>query len=240
MRREFTPGKERAHLNLARLKKGGEVFEIDVDPELAMKFKKGDASVDIHDVLKAERIFSDTQKGLVASSSTMKDLFGTDNVLDVARIIIQKGEIQLTSEYRQELRDAKKRRIISIIHTNGIDPRTKTPHPMQRIESALDEAKVKIDEYKTAEDQVNGIVEALRKILPISFSKKEIWLCVPASYAPKSQGMIRSMGRLLKEEWKNDGSWEVTIEIPGGLQEEFFDKLNSMTHGNVETKIVRE
>jgi len=239
MRREFTPGKERAHLNLARLKKGGEVFEVDVDPELAMRFKKGDTSVDIHDVLKAEHIFSDTQKGFAASTTVMKDLFGTDNVLDIARIIIQKGEIQLTSEYRQQLRDAKKKRIISIIHRNGIDPRTKMPHPMARIESALEEAKVKIDEYKNAEDQVNEVVDALRKVLPITFSQKEIWLHVPAVYAPKSQGMIRSMSKLLKEEWKTDGSWEATVEIPGGLQEEFFDKLNSMTHGNVQTKIVK-
>ena len=237
---EFKPEKERLHLNLARLKKGGDLFEIDVDPDLAIRFKKGDTSVSIHDVLKVEHVFKDTQKGLIASSTLMKALFGTDNVLEVADIILKKGEIQLTSEYRQQLRDAKKRRIIDIIHQNGIDPRTKMPHPMTRIESALDEVKVKIDEYKSAEDQVNDVVEALRKVLPITFSKKEIWLHVPTSYAPKSQGMIRSMGKLLKEEWKNDGSWEATVEIPGGLQEEFFDKLNSMTHGNVQTKIIRE
>ncbi len=237
---EFKLGKERLHLNLARLKKEGDIFEIDVDPDLAMKYKKGDTSVSIHEVLKAEHIFKDTQKGLKASDTVMKALFGTDNVIEVAEVILKKGEIQLTAEYRQQLRDAKKRRIISIIHENGIDPRTKMPHPAQRIENAMDEAKVKIDEHKNAEDQVNDVVDALRKVLPITFSKKHIWLHVPASFAPKSQGIIRSMSKLLSEEWKNDGSWEVTVEIPGGLQEEFFDKLNSMTHGGIQSKIVKE
>jgi ribosome maturation protein SDO1 len=233
-------GKERVHLNLARIKKHGETFEIDVDPDVAMKFKKGVAGVTIHDVLKAERIFSDAQKGLVVGESRLKEFFGTDDVLKIAETIIKEGEIQLTPEYRAQLRDAKVRRIISIIHQNGIDPRSKAPHPAARIEAAIEEAKVRIDEHKRAEDQVNDVVDALRAVLPITFSKKEIWIRIPAQYAAKIQGTIRSKGKILNETWNNDGSWDVTVEIPGGLQEEFFDKLNSMTHGVIETKIIKE
>ena len=44
--------KERVHINLARLKKNGEHFEVDVDPDLALRFKQ-DGSVDIREVLNA-------------------------------------------------------------------------------------------------------------------------------------------------------------------------------------------
>ena len=232
--------KERVHLNLARMKKSGEMFEVDVDPDLAMKFKKNVPGVDIREVLRAEHVFKDAQKGLVASGARLMELFGTDDALEVAAIIIKEGEIQVTSDYRSELRETKRRRIISIIHQNGIDPRTKAPHPVQRIEAALEEAKVRIDEHKSPEDQVQDIVDKLRKVMPITFSKKQIWIHVPAVFAVKSQGIVRNMSTIVKESWNNDGSWDVTVEIPGGMQEEFYDKLNSLTQGMIETKILKE
>src|SRR3989344_3837923 len=169
-------GKERVHINLARLKKGGETFEIDVDPDLAIKFKKGVPGIDVRDVLKAEHVFKDAQKGLIASEARLEELFGTDDIMEIASAIIREGEIQLTSEYRNELREQKKRRIIAIIHQNGIDPRTKLPHPVQRIELAMVEAKVRIDEHKRAEDQIQDVVDSMRSILPITFAMKQIWM----------------------------------------------------------------
>ena len=47
------------------------------------------------------------------------------------------------------------------------------------------------------------------------------------------------MGTLLQEEWQKDGSWIGLVEIPAGIQGEFFDMLNKKTHGNVQTKILR-
>lgn len=232
-------GKERVHINLARLKKGGDIFEVDVDPDLAVRFKRGEA-IDIHDILKAGKVFKDAQKGLVASETRIQELFGTTDSLEVAKAIIKEGEIQLTAEYRAQLREAKKRRIIDIIHHYGTDPRTKTPHPVQRIEAALEEAKVKIDEHKSAEDQVKDVVDGLKRVLPITFAKKEIWVRIPAQFASKTYSTIKAMSTIMREEWKSDGSWEATIEIPGGLEEEFYDKINKATKGNVETKLVKE
>lgn len=234
----FKENKDHVHLNLARLKKSGEIFEIDVDPDLALKFKNGE-DVELREVLKAETVFSDAQKGLAASSAKMKEVFGTDDIMAVAEAIIADGEIQMTGEHRAKLIEQKKRQIISIIHRNGIDPRTKAPHPAARIESAMDSAKIKIDGKKSAEEQVNGVLDALRAILPITFAKTEIWIKVDAQDSHKVQNAIRSTSKILKESWKNDGSWEVTVEIPGGLQEDFFNKLNYLTRGQVEVKILR-
>jgi ribosome maturation protein SDO1 len=231
--------KEHIYLNLARLKKKGQHVEIDVDPDAALKFKAG-KEVTIQEVLRAPKVFTDAQKGLAASDAVLKDLFNTTDPYEVASIIIKEGEIQLTAEYRAQLREAKRRKLIEIIHRNGIDPVTKLPHPVQRIELAMDEAKVRIDEHKRAEDQVKDIVHDLQSVLPISFVKKEIWLSIPAEHAAKTYSLVKSSSTILKEEWQNNGSWEATVEIPGGLQEEFYDKLNKATKGEIETKVVKE
>ena len=44
---------------------------------------------------------------------------------------------------------------------------------------------------------------------------------------------------MLRDEWQNDGSLKAILEIPAGLQTELFDKLNSLTHGEIESKIIK-
>ena len=62
----ITHDHEKIHLNLGRIKKEGENFEIVVDPDLAIEFKDG-KEVDIREVLKSEEVFSDAKKGLLCS-----------------------------------------------------------------------------------------------------------------------------------------------------------------------------
>lgn len=231
--------REKIHINMAKLKKGEHIFEVVIDPDIALKIKAGELN-DIRESLKSERIFLDARKGAVASESELLKIFNSTDVLKIAEIIIREGEIQLTAEQREKMKEEKKRKIINLIHINAIDPGTSLPHPVTRIENAFEEAKIHVDQFKKAEDQVNDIVKQLRTIMPIKFAVKEIQLHVPANYAVKLYGTIKNYGKILKEDWMNDGSWSAVIEIPAGLQTEFFDELNSKTHGSVETKILKE
>ena len=43
-----------------------------------------------------------------------------------------------------------------------------------------------------------------------------------------------------KEEWLGNGDLSVVLNIPIGLQMEFYDKLNSVTHGSAMTEEVKE
>ncbi len=225
------------NLNLAKLRKGGEEFEIDIEPNLAIEFSQG-KDVDIKDVLKAEKVFANAKKGLLASEEKMNELFGTTDVLEIAKIILKQGEIQVTSEYRDKLRAEKKRKVINIIHANAIDPKTGYSHPENRIEAAMDEAKIRINEYASAEEQVDDVIKNLRPIIPIKFDTKVFELQIKSNYAQQCMGIIKSMSKIKDQKWGNDGELITEIEIPGGLSEEFFDKLNSITHGTLNSKMV--
>lgn len=229
--------KERVKMHIASIKKGGQNFEIDVDFDAAIKFKEGKA--DVKDALKAEKIFSDARKGMLASETQMKQLFGTSEPLEVAEIILKKGELPLTAEYKNKLKEEKRKQIIEFIRKNAVDPRTNIPHPANRIENAIEEAKVKIDEFKSVQQQVDDILKKLRPIIPISFMKKEIAVKIPADYAAKSYSTVNSFGKMLKEEWQTDGSWVVVVEMPGGLETDFYDALNKICHGNIESKVLK-
>ena len=42
----------------------------------------------------------------------------------------------------------------------------------------------------------------------------------------------------VKEEWRNDGTLVVVVEMPAGMQTDVYEKLNALTHGSVETKLI--
>ena len=221
---------EKIKLNLAKLKKQGETFEINIDPDLAMDFKQG-KEVTIREILKAEQIFSDAKKGELASEAKLEEVFKTTDPVQIAEIIIKEGEVQLTSEFRSQQREQKKKQIMDIIHKNAIDPNTKLPHPLTRIDNAFQEAKVQIADFKSAEEQLDEIVVKLRPILPLKFEQANLKVQIPAVYAAKSYSVVKKYSKMVKEEWNQDGSWTVDVELPAGLKPEFMDKLNSLTHG---------
>jgi ribosome maturation protein SDO1 len=223
---------------IARLKKGEEHFEVLVDPYAAADLIDG-KEIDILQHLAIDAIFKDSKKGTHASEESLVKSFGSTDIAEISKIIINKGDIQLTTEQRHKMQKNKKNRIIESIARNAMDPKTKAPHPRQRIEMAMEEAGIHIDPFKPVSEQVKTTIELLRPIIPISIDSIRISVKITAEYIGKAYGTIRNYGSLEREDWQSDGSWIGIIKLPAGLQTEFYDKLNDVTKGNVSTKILK-
>ncbi len=219
---------------IAKYSAGGDHFEIFVDADLAYNFITGKNPNSMLP-LQAEEIFVDANKGERAGQDKLKKAFGTTDVAKIAETIMKHGEVPITTEQRHRLLDEKRKQIIAIIATNSIDPRTGAPHPLQRIENAMDTAKVQIEPFKGAKEQVDAIVKKINMILPIKFATARLEVAVPAEYANRCYGLLKQYG-LKSEEWQSNGSLKAVLEFPAGLQGEFFDKLNSFTKGSATTK----
>jgi ribosome maturation protein SDO1 len=185
-----------------------------------------------------EEVFENASRGDRPAENDVENTFKSHNIFEIARQIIQHGEIHLTKEQRNKILEEKKRKVISIIAANAINPQTKTPHPPARIEHAMEEAGVHIDPMKSVEDQVNTVMKAIRPVIPIRFEEVNIAVKITADYAPKAYGPISKFGTLSKEEWQKDGSWIGMITIPAGLQDDFFGLVNSLTKGCAEIRIL--
>src|ERR671933_1203120 len=139
-------------MTIIRLVLEGDRFELLVKPDPALEYKIG-KRFDISSVLVSDEIYSDANKGSRASSEKMMKRFKTIDSSEVARQILTRGELNLTTDQRRRMVEEKKKQIIQYINKSFIDPKTHMPHPPLRIESAIDEARVIIDPYKRAEDQ---------------------------------------------------------------------------------------
>jgi ribosome maturation protein SDO1 len=223
---------------IARLKKGEEHFEVLVDPNAAADVIDG-KEVDVSKSLAIETIFKDSKKGTHASEESLIKHFGTSDINTISKQIILKGDIQLTTEQRHKMQKNKRNRIIETIVKNAMDPKTKAPHPKQRIELAMEQAGVHIDPFKPVNEQVKTIIDILRPIIPISMESIRISVKIPAEYIGRAYGTARNFGALEREDWQSDGSWIGIIKIPAGMQTDFYDRLNDATKGNVSTKILK-
>jgi ribosome maturation protein SDO1 len=223
---------------IARLKKGEDHFEVLVDPYAAADLIEG-KEVDILQNLAIDAVFEDSKKGKHASEESLHKVFGTNNITEISKKIILKGDIQLTTEQRHKMQKNKKNRIIETIAKNAMDPKTKSPHPRQRIELAMEQAGVHVDPFKPVSEQVKTIIEALRPIIPISMDQIRISVKIPAEYTGRAYGTVRNYGSLEREDWQSDGSWVGIIRLAAGMQNEFYDKINDLTKGNVSTKILK-
>jgi len=220
----------------ARLRSGKLVFETMVDLDSAMKFKRGE-QVDINEVIKDTKIYNDLKKGRVAGGDELMNVFGTTNFSEIVSQIIKKGQIEATQEFRNEALDVKKKQIVDFIVRNAVDVRTNRPFTPEMIESSLKEAGVRIDN-QPVEKQMNTVMEGLKRIVPIKIETKKVKIRVPAEHTGKVYGLLQEYKE--KEEWLGNGSLEVILNIPVGIQMDFYDKLNSVTHGSTITEEMKE
>jgi ribosome maturation protein SDO1 len=249
---------------IGRIENSGRVFEMLMDPEKAWDAKKyireeinkrlregqnksrltvdeilNDQNIDLELIFESFSVFEDLRRGKKATDGDMEAIFGTTDGVIISAHILLDGEIHWTQAQREEERQKKLKQIISIISKNAINPQNKKPHPYQRIEKAIEEAKVKIDLMRSVEEQIDDIVKSIRTIIPIRIEQVEMAIKIPTAFTAKGYNIVAQYVQIKKEEWQSDGSWVAVVSLPAGLQMELIDKLNKLTHGRVQTKILK-
>ena len=249
---------------IGRIENSGRVFEMLMDPEKAWDAKKiireeintrlkegkeksrltveeilNDQKIDLELIFESFIVFEDLRRGKKATDGDMEAVFNTKDGMTIAGHILLEGDINWKKAQREEERQKKLKQIITIISKNAINPQNKKPHPYQRIEKAIEEANIKIDLMRSAEEQVDDVVKGIRAIIPIRIEQVEMAIKIPTAFTAKGYNIVAQYVQIKKEEWQSDGAWVAVVSLPAGLQMELIDKLNKLTHGRVQTKILK-
>ena len=221
----------------AHMEISGERFEVMVDPDLALAFRLGQKK-ELNNVLTVEEVFKNFRKGERHTTSSLQKAFGTTDVFAIAERIVKNGELALTTDQKRKMLEEKKKQIVAILMRECIDPRTGAPHTQLRLEQSMDAARVHIDGFKDAASQVEEVMKALRPIIPLKVERIKVAVKIPPEHAQRVYGTLKGYG-IQKEEWARDGSLIVVLEMPAGMQGEFYDKINRATAGAAETKMMK-
>ena len=199
---------------LARLEKSGKRFEVLADPDLVEKWKSDNSSVELDDLLAMDEVFHDARGGERVPDELKLEVFGSIDIQEIIKVIFDKGSIQLTTAQRKARVEVMRQKIIHAIHSDAIDPRSKSPHPRTRIELALEESRYSVDPFKPIDKQIEEAVNKLRPLIPLSFELIQLAFKLPSSGYGKASQILRKYQR--KEEWLSDGSWVCIAELPAG------------------------
>ncbi|MBD3185512.1 ribosome assembly factor SBDS [Candidatus Bathyarchaeota archaeon] len=248
---------------IANIRINNKNFEILVDPDTAWKVKKKIRQyekekekelqktyrltvddlleitpVPMEQVIEGFMVFHDLKRGDHVSEDELQEAFGTDDIARITAEIILNGDLQLTKTQRDKFIQEKLKKLVDILVKNCVNPQTGKPHPPQRIERAIDEANINIDPFNPVEDQVGDIVREMKRIIPIKMEQVVMSLRIPAQFTGKGYNLINMFTSITEEKWKNDGTLECLVQFPSGIQAEFLDKINKLTHGRAQAKIV--
>ncbi|MGH1521275.1 MAG: ribosome assembly factor SBDS [Nitrosopumilus sp.] len=227
-----------ADVTVVKYSHDGEKFEILVKPDPALDYKLGKKN-DVSSVLISDDIYSDSGKGTKPATEKLLKAFGTEDLTEIAEIILQKGDLNLTTDQRRKMIDEKKKQIVAFIAKTYVDPKTHLPHPPLRIEQAMKDARVSIDPRKNADEQAKDIVEKLRSIIALKSENLQLEIIIPAQYASQSYAVLKSVGSLKKEEWQNNGSLKAILEIPAAARPNVIDRLGSITKGSASVEVIQ-
>ena len=163
-----------------------------------------------------DEIFHDARAGERPTEEALMNTFQTLDVEAILNIILEKGSIQLTTAQRKARVENMRQQIIHHIHSQAIDPKSKSPHPRTRIELALYESKYSVDPFKRLEDQVKDAIAKLKPLIPLSFEAVRLAFRIPGS----AYGSVSQLLRLYqkKEQWLENGDWACIVELPAGMK----------------------
>jgi ribosome maturation protein SDO1 len=225
-------------VTVAKFSFEGEKFEIMVKPDPALDYKMGKKK-DISAILVSEEIYTDSGKGTKPSAEKLLKAFKTEDLTEIAKIIMEKGDLNLTTDQRRKMIDDKRKQIVEFIVKTYVDPRTHLPHPPLRVELAMKDGRVSVDPQKSVDEQVKDIVEKLRSIIALKSENMNLEITIPAQYASQSYAVLKSVGSLKKEEWQNNGSLKAILEIPAAARPNVIDRLGSITKGSASVEVMK-
>jgi len=223
---------------ICRVKKGGFVFEILVDPYKAAEFRKNKTG-DLDEILAVKNIYRDARKGDLISTEEVLKAFGTSDINTVINKMLIEGEIQLTTEQRRKMVNEKKIQIADIISKRAINPQTNLPHPPSRIINAMEQVGVHIDPFTDAESQVDNVIKSIKSLLPIKIQRIIFQVTIPPQFTGKVYSLLKKVVNEFEERWLNDGSLQAIINVPAGVQMDLMKSIGDATHGNFKSEIIR-
>ena len=166
---------------VVRMNKGGKRFEIACYRNKVVDYRQG-LEQDLSEVLQTDRVFANVSKGEFAKAKDMQKVFGTKDEDEISKLILSKGQVQVSDKERSQQLEKTSAQIAEWISKNCVQPDSDRPYTISQIRHAMQQANVSIHPTKPLKRQYLDCVKLLQKVFPIQRAKMELLLLVPPEY----------------------------------------------------------
>lgn len=164
---------------VVRMNKGGKRFEIACYRNKVVDYRQG-LEPDLSEVLQTDRIFTNVSKGEFCKAKDLQKVFGTKNDEEIAKHILQKGQVQVSDKERNQQLEKTTAQVAEWISKNCVHPGSDRPYTISQIKHAMSQSKFSVHPTKPLKRQYLDCVKLLQGVIPIQRAKMELLLLIPS------------------------------------------------------------
>uniref|UniRef100_A0A182Q2Y2 Ribosome maturation protein SBDS n=1 Tax=Anopheles farauti TaxID=69004 RepID=A0A182Q2Y2_9DIPT len=218
----FTPTNQIRLTNVAvvRMKKGGKRFEIACYKNKVLSWRSG-TEKDLDEVLQTVAVFNNVSKGEVAKNEELLKAFGKDDLMEICKEILAKGELQVSEKERHDQLDSMFKEIATTVADKCVNPETKRPYPVSIIEKSMKDIHYSIKPHRNAKQQALDVIRLLRETIPLERAKMRLKVALPAKEAKRLKERIAKLSSTVTEaeEWEGERLMLTCLIDPGHFRE---------------------
>mmetsp|Transcript_53470 Transcript_53470/g.85444 ORF Transcript_53470/g.85444 Transcript_53470/m.85444 type:complete len:307 (+) Transcript_53470:66-986(+) len=230
-------GKQPAQ-QLVKFTQGKHKFEVIAKQGAVLAYRDG--KLNFTDVLMIDQVFTNSTKGDIANPGELQEVFGTEDVVKCCEEIVKRGQLQYTAQERKQFVDEKMNEIVYYINKNYVDPKTKLPHPADRISNCMKECHIRVDPNKETRRQAEDAVTKMRgKLMFAKAVALRAKLTIKHQYVGNAMNIVQQIATVQHEEWTGDGCI-FTIELSKADMNALTVALAKPTNGDYDMTFLDE
>ena len=204
---------------VVRYKTKGHRYEIACYKNKVVSWRQG-VEHDIDEVLQSRHIFANVSKGVLAADELLLADFGTREEQHIAKVILDKGEIQVSEKERAAALDNLFRDISVLVADMAVNPDTRRPYPVRLIEQGMRDAHYSIQQRKSAKSQALAVIKLLQQHMPLDRAHMRVAITCESGAGKEMKRRLQPLiERVEDEEW---GSVEYRVKVllsPGNYRQ---------------------
>lgn len=132
-------------------------------------------------------------KGELANKTDLVEAFGCSDEDDICKIILEKGELQVSEKERKRQIQVLYREIISLIVNKTINLETQRPYPITVLENYVEQLHFSVNIHKKAKQQALELLKILKDKIPIESAKMKIRIQIPIYESENFETLLASL-----------------------------------------------
>jgi len=194
-----------------------------------MRYRSG--AIKLDETVITNEVFKNASKGDRPKAGAIEEAFPGLSRNKILHEIITKGGYNMNAAERKEATTTKRREIVEYIHKSYVDAK-KFPHPVVRIEMAMNKINPKISLEESAERQSQPIINKMKDLMPM-IKKEEMrgMLRVPHEYVGSVKGVLKKWATLEREKYDDGEGFSYSISFLPSNYDSLMADINTKTNG---------
>lgn len=166
--------------------------------------------------MQSHSVFINVSKGQVAKKEDLTKIFGKDDLTEICKEILEKGELQVSDKERHSQLDSLFKDIATNVADKCVNPDTKRPYPVSIIEKAMKDAHYSVKPNRNAKQQALDVIPILKETMPLERAQMRVKVTLSGKDAKKVRDKIIALASSCEqEEWDGGSVVLICLIDPG-------------------------